>query len=138
MAKNKFGLGMLAVMFLALFLAGCKVVEGDGDGYKIRCKVDNNTSQSIEKVEFINGDKQNDKVVFSSSITISAGQRSFEYPVSGLTIEYGSSTRKFGVKVTFADATTKFDWSYAGHESKVLVSVNSTYSNWMGFSSGNW
>jgi hypothetical protein len=136
MAKKKFGLGTLVIMFLVfgLFLAGCKVSEEDG--YRIRFKVDNNTSQAISKVEFINGDRQNDMTVFTNNITISAGNRSFEYDVSGFTVEYGSSTRRFGVKVTFADGTTRFNSSYAGHDQKVLVSVSSSY--YMSFSSGNW
>jgi hypothetical protein len=137
MAKKKFGLGMAAVMFLAvgLVLAGCGASE-EGDGYRIYFKVDNNTSQGITKVEFINGDTANDDVLTSHSVTLAKGDRSMEYRVWGFDIEYGSSTRRFGVKVTFEDGDTLFNWGSAGHESKVLVSVSSYY--YMSFSNGNW
>jgi hypothetical protein len=144
-AKRFLGFGLPAVLLALglvasalLTLAGCEVTEGSGDGYRINFKVDNNTSQEISKVEFINGDTQNDKVVGTIWSGVSAGKRSSEYRVYGFDIEYGSSTRRFGVKVTFEDNSTKFDWSYAGHESKVLVSVNSSYYNYMNFTSGNW
>ncbi|MDR1231902.1 MAG: hypothetical protein LBK61_10950 [Spirochaetaceae bacterium] len=144
-AKRFLGFG-LPVVLLALglvvsallTLAGCEVTEGSGDGYRINFKVDNYSSQEISKVEFINGDTQNDKVVGAYMLSLPVSQRSSEYRVYGFTIEYGSSTRRFGVKVTFADGTTRFASYYAGHESKILVSVGSSYYNYISFSTGNW
>jgi hypothetical protein len=138
MANKKFWPGTLAtVMALGLVLAGCDSDSSDdGNSYTLKFRVDNNTSQAISKVEYINGDKQNDKVLSTRSTTIPAGERSSEHSVSGFNIEYGGSMRKFGVKVTFADNTTRFDWSSAGHGQKVLASVGSYY--YISFSAGNW
>jgi hypothetical protein len=67
------------------------------------------------------------------------GDRSLEIKVSGFTVEYTSSTRIFGVAVTFDDGTTVFGSSYASHESKILVTVNpSTAWRSMSFSEGHW
>jgi hypothetical protein len=127
-------LGVIAIgVVIAVGLAGCGEAK-EGDGYRIYFKVDNNTSQGITKVEFINGNTANDDVLTSHSVTLAKGDRSMEYRVWGFDIEYGSSTRRFGVKVTFEDGDTLFGTSFAGHESKILVSV----SYYMGFSNGNW
>jgi hypothetical protein len=137
MANKKFW-PVMALAF-GLVLAGCDSDSSDdGNSYTLKFRVDNNTSQAISKVEYINGDKQNDKALSTRVITIPVGDRSSEHSVSGFNIEYGSSTRKFGVKVTFADNTTVFNWSSAGHGQKILVSVSSSYSNYINFSAGNW
>jgi hypothetical protein len=142
MGAKRFFLFGLPVVLLALglvvsallTLAGC-VVSEEGDGYRMYFKVDNHTSKVIDQVEFINGDTANDKVVLTKVESIPVGQRSYEMEASGFDVEYGSSTRRFGVKVLFADKTTLFDWDAAGHKAKVLVGV---YSNYMSFSNGNW
>ena len=129
-----------AVMFIALafgfVLMGCdQDSDDDGDTYTFKFKVDNNTSQAISKVEYINGNTKNDEVLSTRMIAIATGDRSSEQSVSGFTVDYGSSTRRFGVKVTFANEDTQFASSYAGHGQKVLVSV---YPSYISFSSGNW
>jgi hypothetical protein len=137
---NLFKLPALAALAIVLALAGCDLEAKDGeDGYTFRFRVDNNTAQNITKLEFINGDRQNDDVLSTRTLSLSSGDRSSEYRVSGFTIEYGDSRRKAGVKVTFADETAAFGWYAFGHENKVLVSA--TY--YVGkiridFSEGNW
>ena len=139
----------VAVLALVFVLAGCGEIDSEGeDGYTFRFKVDNNTHLSggapktINKVEFINGDTRNDDVLFWSSQPISpGGERSMQYTARGFTIEYTSGTRIFGVQVMFEDGTKVFKWSYAGHNEKILVSVNPPdYYNASGisFSPGNW
>ena len=139
----------VAVLALVFVLAGCGEIDSEGeDGYTLRFKVDNNTHLSggapktINKVEFINGDTRNDDVLFWSSQPISpGGERSMQYTARGFTIEYTSGTRIFGVQVMFEDGTKVFKWSYAGHNEKILVSVNPPdYYNASGisFSPGNW
>jgi hypothetical protein len=125
--------GTLALVFTLL---GCEMVTySEKAGYMFRFRVDNNTSQDIKKVDFINGDHANDNWVGSDSSSVKPGERSREHIQNGFTIEYGSSRRKFGVRVTFEDGTTLFDWSSAGHETKILVSV---YPSYIYFSEGNW
>jgi hypothetical protein len=106
--------------------------------------VDNDTNngnppKAITRLEFINGDRQNDDVLSTKSLSLSPGDRSSEYRVSGFTVDYGNSRRKAGVKVTFADETIAFGWSAFGHENKGLVSA-AYYkgSIRIGFSEGNW
>jgi hypothetical protein len=121
-------------------------IDGEEDSYTFRFKVDNDTNltgglKTIKKVEFINGDRQNDKVVGSWIVSIEPATRSSEYVHSGFTVEYDNSTRKCGVRITFEDNTTVFGWSAFGHRNKVLVTVKySSYGNpyYITFSLGNW
>jgi hypothetical protein len=140
---------LVIALAAALILAGCDgAYNEEKDGYKFKFKVDNNTSlnggtpKPITKVEFINGNTRNDEVLSWSTATIEpGGERSMQYTVMGFTIERTSSTRIFGVQVTFDDETKAFNWSYAGHESKILVAVgHPTIHNQSGmsFSYGNW
>jgi len=140
MANKKNFWGMLVVVLVfGVVLIGCDgEAKSDGETYTFNFKVDNNTSDIITKVDFINGDTQNDRILRTVT-SIRAGERSMEYRVSGFTVDYGSSTRKYGIKVTYEDNSTAFAWSSAGHGSKILVSVNSN-SYWypISVSSGNW
>ncbi|MDR2759652.1 MAG: hypothetical protein LBB78_09765 [Spirochaetaceae bacterium] len=147
-AKKKLFRGITALVLLgSLVLAGCGgVLSSDEEGYTFRFKVDNDTnltgaSKTISKVEFINGDRQNDKVLYWAAPTLAPGNRSMLYIVPGFTVEYDYSTRKCGVKVTFDDGTAIFGWGYFGHENKVLVTVDySLYWDYysVSFSLGNW
>ena len=141
-----------AALVFCLALTGCNgITSGGEDGYTFKFKVDNNTHQSggtsktITKVEFINGDTRNDTVLSWSGQTIApGGARSMQHTVRGFTIEHTPSTRVYGVQVTFDDGTAFFKPGYAGHESKILVSVNHpTYYNpnnpsGISFSPGHW
>jgi hypothetical protein len=133
MKKKSLFAAMLALAF-ALALTACDGNAND-NGYKFKFKVDNNTSETITKLEFINGNTRNDKVLERWTVNLLAnGDRSREYSVSGFTVEATSSKRYCGVKVTFADETTAFGYSTFGHENKVLVSVG----YYVSFSNGNW
>ena len=143
------GIAVVVIVIIAITLAGCNgVVNPEENGYTFKFKVDNNTNQNggtpktISRVEFINGDTRNDDVRYSSGQSLNpGGERSMQYTALGFTIEYTSSTRIFGVQITFEDETKVFKWSYAGHNEKILVSVNPPdYYNPTGisFSPGNW
>ena len=140
---------------LALVLAGCGDLANAGesanteeDSYAFRFKVDNDTNQNggapktIKKVEFINGDRQNDNVVGLWTVTVEPGDRSsLEYTRSGFTVKHDDSRRKCGAKVTFEDDSTAFGWDAFGHNNKVLVSVNYSFYvdyYYISFSVGNW
>jgi hypothetical protein len=147
MKEKKLFLGIRVLMLLSsLVLAGCGDVLGNtGDGYTFKFKVDNDTNlnggspKTINKVEFINGDRQNDNVLYSTTQALLPGSRSTLYIVSGFTVEYSYSTHKCGVKVTFDDGTTAFGWSYFGHENKVLVTAAYSWGKIkISFSLGNW
>jgi hypothetical protein len=149
MTAKRYHWGIVAVA-LAFVFSGCDEAVSSEIGYLFRFKVDNNTNlngnspNTIIGLVFINGDRQNDDEVgrMNSTTVVPAGERSREYRYSGFTVGYTRDTSKhiFGVKITFADGTTAFDWSSAGHEAKILVSVD--YDYWgnirIGFSSGNW
>ncbi|MDR2815022.1 MAG: hypothetical protein LBB79_10280 [Prevotellaceae bacterium] len=111
--------------------AGCNVADDEKDGYTLRFKVDNDTNlgdmpTDIKKIEFINGDRQNDNVLRSIIQTLPPANRSMEYRVSGFTMkdECDSARHKCGVRITFEDDDAAFDWDAFGHGSKVLVSVD--------------
>jgi hypothetical protein len=134
MKRKRFFAGTLAVVLaFSLAVIGCET-DPEDDGYMFKFKVDNNTSATITKVEFINGNTQNDKVV-GSTLNITANNRSTEHSLSGFTVEAGSSRRYCGVKVTYSGGSTKFSYSSYGHQSKILVSVGD---NSITFSEGNW
>ncbi|MDR2494389.1 MAG: hypothetical protein LBD24_04100 [Spirochaetaceae bacterium] len=153
-ALKRFSAPLLRAAVMAavagLLLAGCGAgILNDEKGYLFKFKVDNNThlnggaGVAITEVAFINGDTRNDNVLLWSSETLLPGDdRSRQYTVRGFTIEYPtSSTRIYGVRITFEDDTKAFNWSYAGHENKVLVSVGhpSRYNDsGIIFSPGNW
>ncbi|MDR2758341.1 MAG: hypothetical protein LBB78_03075 [Spirochaetaceae bacterium] len=134
--KNRLARGFVFVLVCGLAIAGCDGVMNTEKGYTFKFKVDNNTSQTITKLEFINGDTRNDNVLSSSSESVSPGKRSMQFIVSGFTVDdYDDGTRIFGVKATFEDGSNAFGWSYAGHEEKILASV---YSYGVFFRRGNW
>jgi hypothetical protein len=131
--------------------AGCGGISAiPEDSYTFRFKVDNDTNlnggipKTIKKVEFINGDRQNDDLLHRTDETIGPGTgRSPEYRVSGFTVESDNSTRKCGVKVTFEDDTTVFGTDVFGHGNKILVTVKYSYyymypEYYISFSLGSW
>jgi hypothetical protein len=153
MARKKLFRGIRTLMLIgSLVLAGCDgIINPEEDGYTFKFKVDNNTdlsggtAKTITKVEFINGDARNDTVLDWSSKTLDPGERSMQHTARGFTTEYTTSARIFGVQVTFDDDSKVFNWSSAGHGSKILVSVDhpgyyNGYYNQSGirFSPGNW
>jgi hypothetical protein len=115
--------------------AGCNGVDDGNSGYTFKFKVDNDTNldtdmpKLITKVEFINGDRQNDNVLSQTLQAIAPGTRSAEYYVHGFRVEddHDAARRKCGVRVTFEDGATLFGWDAFGHGSKVLVSVEYDY-----------
>jgi hypothetical protein len=131
--------GVTVLLLSALVLTSCGMTTDNDNGYKFKFKVDNNTTQTITKLEFINGNTSNDKVLYYTAREILPGKRSDEYTQSGFTVEAGSSTRYCGVKITFDDGSTVFGYDAFGHENKILVAVEN---NWRGdyisFSNGNW
>jgi hypothetical protein len=134
---------------IAISLTGCTVDEDVKSGYIFRFKVDNDTNlnggtpSTIKRLEFINGDRQNDYLLYELSQSLPPERRSAEHRVSGFTVkdELDAARRKCGVKVTFEDGATVFGWSAFGHGNKILVSVY--YDRYEGvyalsFSDGNW
>lgn len=136
---------IMAIAVLAAGFGGCTVLTGD-EGYTFGFKVDNDTNLSsrpkiIKKIEFINGDRQNDDVLYWTTQTIVPGVRTTEQRIPGFTIEdeLDSARRKCGVRITFEDETVAFNWYSFGHDSKVLVTVSYYSSRYIiGFSRGNW
>jgi hypothetical protein len=138
MAKKGFLLGMLAmVLVFGLVSTGCDIStsDADGDGYTFKVKVDNYSNSTITKLEFINGNTQNDTVLKTASLSLTSGSRSSEYSVSGFTVEAGSTTHYCGVKVTFSGGTSRFGYTTAGHGSKLLLRMTDSVGS---FSEGNW
>jgi hypothetical protein len=135
--KTKLYFGMIVGMVLAvgLVLAGCDGNATEEEGYTFKFKVDNSYSSPITKIEFINGNTKNDKVVGSRTLNLVYGERSSEYKVSGFTVESGSRC-VFGVKVTFDNGNTTFNYGSAAHNAKILATVSS--SSVISFSEGNW
>ena len=129
-SKNRLTL----LLTFALALAGCNGSEVE-KGYTFRFRVDNDTNlnggipKTIARVEFINGDRQNDRVLEWATQPVAPGERSAEYRVSGFSVKYDYSTRKGGVRVTFDDETTAFSWDAFGHGNRVLVTVSSEFRN---------
>jgi hypothetical protein len=132
MATGKNRLALL--LAFALLLAGCNGSSVE-KGYTFRFKVDNDTNlnggipKTIAKIEFINGDRQNDRVLEWDTQPVAPGERSAEYRVSGFTVEYDYSTCKGGVRVTFDDETSTFNWDAFGHGNRILVTVSSDFRN---------
>jgi hypothetical protein len=137
----------------AIGSAGCNATDDDdeknGYTYTLRFRVDNDTNldsdmpKTIIKVEFINGDRQSDKVLYQITQPLAPNDRSTEYRVSGFTVEDENdlARRKCGVRVTFEDNTTLIDHDAFGHGNKVLVSVyySPYYGNYdIDFSDGKW
>jgi hypothetical protein len=141
MAKKGFLLGMLALaLTFGLALTGCDVTttEDEDAGYTFKVKVDNYHSSlgTITKIEFINGNTQNDKVVKTyTGGSTPYGSRSEELVVSGFTVEAGTGTRYCGVKVYNSTGTFVFGYGAFGHESKILATIGGTNS---GLHAGNW
>jgi hypothetical protein len=135
----------------AIVPAGCNATDDGKNSYTFRFKVDNDTNlesdvpQAITKVEFINGDRQNDYVLYQTNenFILHPATRSMEYIVYGFKVEdeHDAARRVCGVRVTLKDGTTLFSWDAFGHRNKILVSVyySPYYENYdMDFSDGNW
>ena len=116
-------LGM-AVLAFGMVFAGC----GDGtftepEGFMFKFRVDNYTSETFTKVEFINGDLPNDNALSWTVYNLAPGQSSSIRSVRGFTIEDGEDNCIFGVKVTYSDNTFDFAYDSAKDKSKISVSV---------------
>ena len=134
-------LGIAALAF-GIILSGCDGISStttDDESYLFKFRVDNYTSETITKIEFINGDLPNDKVLSWTVYSLAPGARSSERRVSGFTIEHGENKCIYGVKVTYTNDPTDFGfaWDSAEHESKITVSIYET-SPYIRFSPGNW
>jgi hypothetical protein len=137
-ALSKFfrAFGVIAIgVVIMTALGSCEQLLGLQSGYTFRFKVKNNSSKTIAKIVFINGDKSDGRVLEKTRPDLSAGETSSEYKISGFTKDYVRDTRKCGVKVTYDDDTTKFSAHFAIDESKILVTVQDAS---IKFSNGYW
>jgi hypothetical protein len=132
-----FMMGILAlVLVFGLVLTGCDItINEDVTTYDFKFKIDNNTSYTITKVEFFNGNSSSSSLLKGFTGTQSPGTRSEELAVSGFTAVSGASTHYCGVKITLSNATSAFGYSSYSNGSKIVVTVGSSGLN---FSSGTW
>jgi hypothetical protein len=131
---------LIPLLALSLTLAACKIHNSSADSYTFKFRIQCNTTEDIKRVDFINGSRQDAPTLDWETDTLSNGEMSDEYEVSGFTEQYGGDNKHiYGVLITLDDDSTVFDWSTATHQSKVLVTVYSYgYSYKIKFSQGVW
>ncbi|MDR0387545.1 MAG: hypothetical protein LBH57_05870 [Treponema sp.] len=126
--------GIFAAVFsFVLVLTGCDgMVTGSAESYTFRFKVQNNSEKTITGIEFRNGTNKSAFVLRRIySPNLGTGELSDEYRVPGFTKEHGTDERYYAVLVTYEDDTEVFNYSFAGPESKILVTSKDVNNLWI-------
>jgi hypothetical protein len=136
-SKKNFLEILVITLVFGFFLTGCDEFE---DAYTFEFKVESYSYTlmgTITKVEFINGSNENAPILQTELVSISEGEMSGVYKVSGFTEKNGDDQHIYGVRVTFNNGeNSHFNWGYAKNKAKIRVYSNS----FMGliFYDGNW
>jgi hypothetical protein len=100
MANKKIYLGM-SVMILAfgLFLTGCDEPNPGTDGYTFEFKVyfmdTGGDDLTVKKIQFIDSYEKNGRVLKTENVSLSSGQTSSAYRVSGFSIKDASDGKNY-------------------------------------------
>jgi hypothetical protein len=139
MAKKIVSIGMLVMVF-GLMVVGCDNLTSNS-GYTFEFRVANPylggwTKGTITKIEFINGANKGDQVLETDEVNIAEQEMSKIYKVSGFTDKYEDDYHIFGIKLTFDDGETMFNWSSAVNGAKIKATILALTG--LNFSIGDW
>ena len=136
MGKKSLNLGTLVLLLLlGLFCMGCSSLD-DG-GYTFEFKVDNYiwSGLTVTRVEIFDGSNINAPVLQTVNFSLSAGEMSGIFRVSGFSERGGDNLRIFGVRVTCGEEKTYFGYKAVPNKAKIRVWVSGIN---MGFYVEDW
>jgi hypothetical protein len=140
MVNKRFWLGILVIVLVFGFLlTGCEMEDLSGSyTFEFKVKYDYGwTSNYITMIEIFNGSSVNATKLATEDVNIALGSMSTVYTVSGFSEKDGSDKRIFGIKITYNNGDTHFNWSSWKNKGKILVKTSNFWDS-SSFEEGNW
>jgi hypothetical protein len=147
MKNQRLWLGILVMVLVFGFIfTGCDLEELEGN-YTFEFKVRNAHVGVITEIQFLNGDNPGAPVLQTETVSLSRGDITGVYKISGFTkggvpsseVDDSHRYNYFAIRIIYEDGTRCGGVSYAKNRSKILVEVDNVFDPPMVFfRAGDW